>query len=393
MTEPRVLMLVTWPLDEDTGYTVNVRRAVAALRARGVSLRIVEMLHVRPWCRRLLAGPASRDGAIPLLVPPDLGSDVLRRLSRGVAMAELAIVRRIYAPSVLHARGTRAAAMLPADHSAALRLFDVRGDIVSEMRIETSNPPERRAGARLRHAEEDSARAFERADALLYVSRSMRSWAESRVPRITGLPADVVHCSVEVSDERPVPEGEDGGVRIAYSGGLQAYQPPGEVLSQMARIGGLCSASEMSIMTRDWSEEAEAIRVRVCPRARVLSLTADEAALAIARTDIGLIPRIAHQANEVACPTKIGEYLAAGVPIAISPHLGEWPEVLARWGVGISLASADSELAAFCADVCADREAYAERCRDIAREHFSIDSAADRIIAIYSSRCRSVGSR
>ena len=137
-------------------------------------------------------------------------------------------------------------------------------------------------------------------------------------------------------------------------------------------------ASEMSIMTRDWSEEAEAIRVRVCPRARVLSLTADEAALAIARTDIGLIPRIAHQANEVACPTKIGEYLAAGVPIAISPHLGEWPEVLARWGVGISLASADSELAAFCADVCADREAYAERCRDIAREHFSIDSAADR---------------
>lgn len=393
MTEPKVLMVVTWPLDEDTGYTVNIRRAVVALRARGVPVRIVEMLHVRPWCRRLFARPSTRFRAIPLLIPPDLGSDVLRRLSRAVAMAQLAIVRLVFAPSVLHARGTRAAALLPAVQGAALRLFDVRGDIVSEARIDTAGSPGRRARARLRHAEEDSARAFERADALLYVSRSMRNWAERGVPRIAGLPADVVHCSVEVADERPVQRGRSDGVRIAYSGGLQAYQPAGEVLEQLARVGALCSASEIIIMTRDWSEEAEAIRVRVCPAARVLALTADEAVRAIAEADIGLIPRVAHQANEVACPTKIGEYLSAGVPIAVSPHLGDWPEVLAAWGVGISLGSADDEIAAFCADVSARREEYALRCRDVARDHFSIDAATDRIIAIYRARYRSAGRR
>jgi glycosyltransferase involved in cell wall biosynthesis len=85
--------------------------------------------------------------------------------------------------------------------------------------------------------------------------------------------------------------------------------------------------------------------------------------------DLGLLLRDAHPVNRVASPVKFAEYLACGVPVLISPGVGDCPRIVERERVGFVFRP-DSPLDAILARVAADRDGYARRCQETARRLF-----------------------
>ena len=89
-------------------------------------------------------------------------------------------------------------------------------------------------------------------------------------------------------------------------------------------------------------------------------------------------------------PTKIGEYLAAGLPVVSTSGIGDVDELLEGPNVGVlvrRLEQADYEAAARDAlELAADPEAR-ERCRQVARETLSLEDVG---VARYDDLYRQV---
>ncbi len=60
----------------------------------------------------------------------------------------------------------------------------------------------------------------------------------------------------------------------------------------------------------------------------------EEVHAALAACDVGLLVRSRSVTNEVASPTKFAEYLNAGLPVLISPHIGDLGEFVRRYKAG-----------------------------------------------------------
>jgi glycosyltransferase involved in cell wall biosynthesis len=86
-------------------------------------------------------------------------------------------------------------------------------------------------------------------------------------------------------------------------------------------------------------------------------------------------------------PTKIGEFLATGRPVVVSPGIGDMDSLLGRFSCGVVLDSssvtgldrATDELLQLL-----DDDGTAGRCRALAEEHFSLDRAVDILLEAYS---------
>ncbi len=372
-----LLMVVTWSLADDTGYTINTRRALCALEQMGcrvVVCQVVDWRHyrqARDWAR-------SHEGHT-LLLPPDLGLMRVRRFWMWCVGNRIRSLASRYRLDAIHARGIRAGALV-ADADLHPVLLDVRGDLVAEERLSAEMDPTSRSLSRVRSAQADELRAMMAADAVCTVSDAMLDWVLTAYPHVSGLPVRVVPCSVEAfaSIESP----PHSGLRVVYAGGLQAYQSSELVFRDLARVARIADATDVLVYTPDVSRATLQRRDEICPQAEVRSLDATAVMLHLAECDLGIIPREVSQVNWVACPTKIAEYLAAGLPIAISPALGRWPDRLAAWGVGISLDADEGELRSFCERVRSDRSEMRDLCRRIAAEHFSMRAVAESYVEV-----------
>lgn len=222
--------------------------------------------------------------------------------------------------------------------------------------------------------------AFAAPDGLVFVSKGMESWAAERFPHSARLPSVVVPCTVDAhrgSDQ------EHSGFHIAYAGGFQSYQPPQLVFTALERVRRLTDADRVSVWTYDVSAEVLAARDRLCPSAMVETLPAERVVGALSSCDIGVIPRLESDVNAVACPTKLAEYLSAGVAVGISGALPEWRDLVVARDVGFSLSCTDEEITSFGARIRQERGAFRARCTQAAHDEFSSESGARRVSKLY----------
>ena len=310
---------------------------------------------------------------------PDFGSAVLRSAADSRISRRIARLCKHVAPDIMHARGTRAGALCDQVQGVPV-LLDIRGDIVAEVRAAYASAPQSRRMARVRSAENDEVRAIRCADGICVVSSGMLEWLSSTYEATRELPFAVIPCAVERQDHA-IPPAREGSFTVVYAGGMHDYQPPELVFAEIARVSRLAHATDIEVYTPRLERSILDTRARLCPSAHVGSLAADQVVERLAAADIGVIPRTPDPTNTVACPTKIAEYLSAGVPVVISPHLGGWPELLQTWQVGISSDVADEELARFAESVRLRREEYRVRCLAVARDHFSMESAVAKLQA------------
>ncbi len=92
-------------------------------------------------------------------------------------------------------------------------------------------------------------------------------------------------------------------------------------------------------------------------------------------------------ATQASCPTKLGEFLAAGVPVVTSAGVGDVEEILKDERAGTLVHDfSDKELASVAARVAEKlpvREELREACRRVAAEHFGLETGCARYLSVY----------
>jgi glycosyltransferase involved in cell wall biosynthesis len=92
------------------------------------------------------------------------------------------------------------------------------------------------------------------------------------------------------------------------------------------------------------------------------------------------------------CPTKLGEYLACGLPVAATRGIGDVERILDE-ETGVLIGDCDSDSLADAARrlvALASRPETSDRCRGVAEERFSLEDGADSLLSLYQ-RCALTG--
>ncbi|HRH36937.1 MAG TPA: glycosyltransferase [Flavobacteriales bacterium] len=112
-----------------------------------------------------------------------------------------------------------------------------------------------------------------------------------------------------------------------------------------------------AVIDRLISEFPDRVAQRWVPHSRVRSV--------LLACDIGLLLRDARVTNEVASPTKFAEYLSAGLPVAISPQVGDFSAMVREESLGQVLGTGE-ELG-----IAKPNAAERERLTSLAAERFT----------------------
>lgn len=119
----------------------------------------------------------------------------------------------------------------------------------------------------------------------------------------------------------------DGEHVLIYSGGLHKWQMIRESISMFLQYKRCNSNCKMLILTRE-SEAARCVIHDVCGSERddilVLSSTYDQVYKYLNAADAGIVLRENVLLNQVASPTKLGEYIMTGLPVISNSVAKHW---------------------------------------------------------------------
>ena len=162
------------------------------------------------------------------------------------------------------------------------------------------------------------------------------------VRRITVIPS-VVDTSLFCFDRaRREQVRERMGIRgrlvVIYSGSLAGWQQPEETVALFERIREQRQDALLVFLTRE-EDEARALLQRRLPAGsfRLLCADHDEVGGYLCAADIGLLLRDRSPTNKVAAPIKFAEYLTCGLPVVITPGIGDTERHLRDLGAGCVL--------------------------------------------------------
>lgn len=110
----------------------------------------------------------------------------------------------------------------------------------------------------------------------------------------------------------------------------------------------------------------------------------------LSAADIGLLIRSNHIVNHVASPIKFGEYLACGVPVLITPWVGDFSEQVKKYQLGEVIDINKKEVLENTTDLILNyqknRESYKTRCINFAGKYLSWKSNLRNILEFYQSK-------
>ena len=302
---------------------------------------------------------------------------------------------------VLHARAhvPMAMALLARTLAPCRTIFDVRGLMAEEY----ADAGVWREGSAVFRAVKWLERAgLRRADQVVVLTERMRAWlAESglaRAEKVTVIPCCVGLSRFSETDEGVAEQNEvgenDAGVvgrfEVVYAGATTGLY----LLEEMGRfflaVRGLRPRAFFRVLTRSDAGEA----ARVLSRAGlsegefwVGAVEPSEVPVYLRRARLGLSFRKASFSQIAASPTKIPEYLAAGLPAVSNACIGDTDELLERERVGVVVRGFTredySEAAALAVSLAEDPTARA-RCVEAARRHFDLATVGGaRYLSVY----------
>jgi glycosyltransferase involved in cell wall biosynthesis len=308
----------------------------------------------------------------------------------------------------LHARAHVPAAMAMLARAvlrARVRLvFDIRGLMAEEYAdagvwSEKSLPY--RAVKRLERA------AVRRADGIVVLTRRMRDWlvAQRLAPseKITVIPCCVDFSRYAATDggaEASVDEEGAGRLvsderfEVVYAGSVTGLY----MLEEMGRFFAELRAQEPRAYLRVLTTSPRGQAVEVLRRAGlsdedfwVGGVPAAEVPVYLSRARLGLSFRKPTFSQIAASPTKIPEYLAAGLPVVSNSGIGDTDELLESERVGVLVREFNPEAYAHAAREAlrlAAEPGVGERCAAAARKYFDLKAVGG---ALYAQVYRRLG--
>jgi glycosyltransferase involved in cell wall biosynthesis len=261
-------------------------------------------------------------------------------------------------------------------------LFDIRGLMADEY---VDADRWRRDGLAHRLTERIQRAAINRADAVVVLTESVRThlFGSKEPERLAVIP-----CCTNLDRVHPSPSGR-AAVRkrlglgdrpvMVYVGKLTEPYMDREMVEFFATARRTDPELALVVLTQGPSESVVAELVRAgIPEAdyRIGRAAPAEIGdyLGIAAFAICFCrPTLARIASS---PTKIGEYLGAGLPVVSGPRIGDLDEILGERSVGViaeSFAEPEYERCANAIRALAREATTRERCRQTARELFSLE--------------------
>jgi glycosyltransferase involved in cell wall biosynthesis len=296
-----------------------------------------------------------------------------------IAAGRRALVRaaRTRRPDIVHVRSYVPAlmAVLAARRTGGRLLFDIRGFWADE-RVEGGLWRPR--GLLYRVAKRCERLFFARADAVVTLTEAsipvIARWSAGRDVPIEVIPTCVDPQPFATSTAR------SGGPRAVWSGSIGTWYRF-DLAIALARAAGL----PLTIFTR----QVELARAELGGLdADVRTIAPRQMPAALHEGDVGLCLIVSSFSKTASAPTRFAEYLAAGMPVAVTAGVGDLERLVEDHGVGVvvrdesaaALARAGAELTRLAADPL-----VRERCRALARDRFDVRSGCERYAALYGA--------
>lgn len=395
-------------------FASQVATRMAAIAAAGLAVDVAVFTPVGQLLRR---GLRARWRTTLEAMPTQLQGHVWRlpsfpsRIDWPMAEASLlawwlhAHYRHSAGPLILHCRNatvTRMALRAARSRSGTRFVFDCRGLVDHESLYErgltwdTADAEQRRRAAALASEQREAAR---QADAVVCVSHAMAEFlaAEYGVERskcvVTPCTVDARRFAAAARRREEIRSRFRLSERfvVCYCGSLARYQLPHESLRLFQEIRSLDPDAHFFAVTTAPQAMREAARAVGVPdeQITVTSAAADEVPACLAAADVGVLLREDSPVNRVASPVKFAEYLAAGLPVLLSDHIGDSSDLVRRERVGLVVppdAAANertSLLREFLNDYLAAPEQWRSRCRAVARRCLDSDVHLPKLVELY----------
>ena len=237
-------------------------------------------------------------------------------------------------------------------------------------------------------------RAMRNASRLACVSHRFADWIKSKTGR-----DDCVVIPCCVSEDAASPEnrartemrkrlgyGEENKV-ICYTGSLARWQNIPSILGLLRRLSEIRPEYRFLFITRQTESLQARIRDAGLPPSKCFLQACDqqEVATYLAAGDAGILMRDDTLVNNVAAPTKVGEYLNAGLPILLTSGIGDMSELVCRENVGTIIPDDETRVNRVVNFVdTIDHEAMLKRCRRFVKQYLSWDAYLGEFARLYA---------
>jgi glycosyltransferase involved in cell wall biosynthesis len=220
-----------------------------------------------------------------------------------------------------------------------------------------------------------------RADQIVVLTERMKAWLTAQgmasAEEIEVIPCCVDFGRFDVTSETTASE-SSGRFEIVYAGSVTGLY----LLEEMGRffltLRSLRPDAFLRILTKSDSEEAAGVLERTGLGAEdfwVGAVPPAEVPALLGRARLGISFRKPTFSQIASSPTKIPEYLAAGLPVVSNAGVGDTDELLEREAVGVVVREFKDEdylAAARRALALAAEEGISVRCQQVARAHFDL---------------------
>ena len=261
-------------------------------------------------------------------------------------------------------------------------IFDIRGLMAEEYAdagVWTENSAPFRAVKRLERA------GIRKADQLVVLTGRMRDWLVERKLK-SAEAVEVIPCCVDFArfDERaaietPATTARAKRFEVVYAGSVTGLYLLEEMGRFFLEIGARREGAFLRIMTQSSSGEARARLLGVGLKADdfwVGAVKPEDVPAYLKAARLGLSFRKRTFSQIAASPTKVPEYLAAGLPVVCNAGIGDTDDLLHDEQVGVVVESLSDEglaLAAGKALALAGEPSIQTRCIEAARKHFDLN--------------------
>jgi glycosyltransferase involved in cell wall biosynthesis len=291
------------------------------------------------------------------------------------AFAAVRLVRR-HGIQVLHARAhiPLAMALLAARVTKCALIFDIRGLMAEEYAdagIWSEDSAKFRAIKRLERA------GIRKADQLVVLTNALKSWLlNNQLKRADAI--EVIPCCVDFAGYTAEVATPNETFEVIYAGSVIGLY----LLEEMGRFFLALRALEprafLRILTTSSATEAGERLRRVGLQLEdfwIGGVSPQQIPSYLQRARLGLSFRKPTFSQLAASPTKIAEYLAAGLPVVSNAGIGDTDDLLEREKVGVlvheftpeTLAAAARRAVALAGDASIEK-----RCREVARRYFDL---------------------
>lgn len=234
-------------------------------------------------------------------------------------------------------------------------------------------------------------RIIRKADHIVVVSEVFKNYLLTEYPEFKDLSQKVSVINNKTYTGQNIALGDlvkrkmENIVTCVYSGSSAKWQNMREVFSFARNCLSKIDNYRFKILTYEsfkFSEELTAYN-DLSETTEILSVDSEEVFDQLTCANFGLLLRENNIVNNVSSPLKFAEYLAAGLPIAVSEGVGDTEDIINRYKVGVVIKNKDYDLAISRLKELLEESDIYIRCRKVAQKEFNLDDSIEKYKKIY----------